>query len=288
MRVTNRCSKSTEKRNGETVKMRMINEEEVKAIELDMLKQFDVFCQKYNLEYFLCGGTLLGAIRHKGFIPWDDDIDIAMHRIDYDKMIKLVSEKGIGGNIVLKCLECKNSEYPFAKLANTKTQINEKYLKTKKNTNIWIDIFPIDIVPDSNADLYKISKKIEIYKKLLGISHSNPLQGKSKGRMIVKLLSYPFIKIYGSERIAEKIQKAVNKYSVNESNYRMILVWGYGIKEKMEKKVFDSSVEREFEGQLFPVPIGWDEYLKALYGDYMILPPIEERRKHDFEAWIDE
>ncbi|MGO5019985.1 LicD family protein [Roseburia faecis] len=268
--------------------MRKINDKEVKEIELNMLKQFDVFCKKNDLGYFLCGGTLLGAIRHKGFIPWDDDIDIAMHRNDYDRMIKLIKEKGIGDNIVLKCLECNNSEYPFAKLVNEKTQINEKYLKSKNNTNIWIDIFPIDIVPDSNVDLHKISKKVEVYKRLLGVSHANPLAGKTKGRMIVKLLIYPFIKIYGSERLAEKIQEIANKYSVNESNYRMVLVWGYGIKEKLRKEVFDSSVEKEFEGQPFPVPVGWDEYLKALYGDYMTLPPIEERRTHDFVAWIDE
>ena len=90
--------------------MRMINEEEVKAIELDMLKQFDVFCQKYNLEYFLCGGTLLGAIRHKGFIPWDDDIDIAMHRIDYDKMMKKAREKALKRAVELGALTEEDME----------------------------------------------------------------------------------------------------------------------------------------------------------------------------------
>ncbi len=268
--------------------MKKLDENAVKNIELDMLKNFDLFCKKNHLTYFLCGGTLLGAIRHKGFIPWDDDIDIAMDRKEYNKMIELLKKEKIGENLILKCLEYGNSEYPFAKLVNDKTYISEKYLKTKENTNIWLDIFPIDIVPDSNKNLHKICDKLEAYRRLLGISHSNPTVGKTKGHTIVKFLLYPFLKLYGSVRLAKKIQKIAIKYSVDNSNYKMDLVWGYGVRERLKKEVFSSTTEVEFEGERFPAPIKWDEYLKSIYGDYMTLPPLEERETHSFEAWINE
>lgn len=268
--------------------MKKLDEKDVKNIELDMLKKFDLFCKKNHLSYFLCGGTLIGAIRHKGFIPWDDDIDVAMDRKDYNKMIEILRKEMIGENLTLKCLEYENSEYPFAKLVNVKTYINEKYVKAKQNTNIWLDIFPIDMVPDSDQELYKVCRKLEFYRKLLGISHSNPIEGKTKSRVIVKFLAYPFLKVYGSVRLAKKIQKIAIKYSVDNSGYKMDLVWGYGVRERFAKEVFRSSVEVEFEGEMFPAPIEWDKYLKSIYGDYMTLPPLEERKTHSFEAWIND
>ena len=123
------------------MKNKKLSSEEIKQIELNLLLKLDEICKKYKLRYYLCGGTLLGAVRHKGFIPWDDDIDVLMPREDFEKLLRL--EKKQKQDTVEKIVSWKsgNSIYPFIKLINTNTVLKEKYLSEEFTTGIWIDIF---------------------------------------------------------------------------------------------------------------------------------------------------
>lgn len=129
------------------MKNKKLSSEEIKQIELNLLLKLDEICKKYKLRYYLCGGTLLGAVRHKGFIPWDDDIDVLMPREDFEKLLRLEkAETRYGGKDCF--LKSGNSIYPFIKLINTNTVLKEKYLSEEFTTGIWIDIFPLDGMPD--------------------------------------------------------------------------------------------------------------------------------------------
>lgn len=266
--------------------MKKISVDDVKKIELDILLQFQRLCEKEGLTFFLAAGTLLGAIRHNGFIPWDDDIDVIMPRTDYEKLIEILKTHSVGKDILIQCLEFNNTEYPYAKLINKKTLVREKYIQEKENRSIWIDVFPLDIVPESELECRKKCKEISFYRMLLTISHSRPFSARNMRKKIGKMILYPILRLIGSKRLACKIQSKVLDFTVEESNYRMVLVWGYGMKERVSREVFAKTVEVEFEGHNFPAPIGWHEYLTSLYGDYMILPPKNERITHEFDAWI--
>lgn len=266
--------------------MKKISVDDVKKVELDILLQFQRLCEKEGLTFFLAGGTLLGAIRHHGFIPWDDDVDVIMPRTDYEKLIEILRSNSVGEDILIQCLELDNTEYPYAKLVNKQTLIREKYVQEKENGSIWIDIFPIDIVPESELECRRKCKEISFYRLLLTISHSRPFNARNVRKKIGKIILYPMLKLIGSKRLARKIHNKVLNFTVEKSSYRMVLVWGYGMKERLSREVFAESVEVEFEGYNFPAPIGWHEYLTSLYGDYMILPPKAERVTHEFDAWI--
>ena len=148
------------------MKRKKLNSDEVKKIELQLLLKFDELCKKHDLQYSLCGGTLLGAIRHKGFIPWDDDIDVMMPRDDFEKLLKL--EKTQASDQVEKLVSWKSGKsiYPFIKMINTKTVLKEKYLDKEYTTGVWIDIFPIDGMPEDQKIVDKKYKKVIFYKMM--------------------------------------------------------------------------------------------------------------------------
>lgn len=268
--------------------MRKLNSDEIKHIELDLLIEFDSFCKKEDLQYFLYGGTLLGAVRHKGFIPWDDDIDVAMFRSDYNCMIDLLMSCNLRQDIDLCCLKKGNSEYPFAKLVNKNTKIVEKYLDKKDYSHIWIDIFPLDDLPESMQQYKKLCRQLKLTQRLLGISHANLNEGKSRLKKAGKKILYPLSKMIGSYKLANYIEKKAESFSSPKSQYVQNLVWASRPQWYLPKKIYNSTTNLEFEGHLFPAPKEYNTCLKILYGDYMTLPPVEERITHDFIAYIND
>ena len=263
--------------------MKKIDSDELKRIELNLLIKFDEICKENEFKYFLCGGTLLGAIRHKGFIPWDDDIDVLMPRPDYEKLLKFYKENQVG-DIRFVSWKTGDSIYPFLKLVNIKTKVKEKYLDDKYATNVWIDIFPLDGMPDNDRIIERKYKKIKFYKMLLMTAYSESGKGATWYAKRIKQLLIPLCKRMNVTKLCDKLNKIAMEYSIETSPFVGGFLWGYGIQEKMPLEFLDC-VEVEFEGHKFPAPKCWDYYLKKLYGDYMALPPEEERRPHDFEAW---
>ncbi len=259
---------------------------DVQNIELNILKYFIYVCEKYELRYYLAGGTLLGAIRHQGFIPWDDDIDVLMPRPDYDKLQTLASKIN-SERYLIASHELKNLNYPFCKLFDKTTVIKKVYDKDEFEQHLWIDIFPLDGLPSNEQEIKRIYQKSLFFRNQLNIQRSQDGKGKSK----LKILLKPFLKrillwFVGIPGAVEKIDKLAREFDFDKCEKVGGIVWGYGPQECMKKAEFLSAVKVQFEDIEVNAPGCWKKYLTALYGDYMQLPPPEKRVTHDMNAWI--
>lgn len=257
--------------------MTEITFEESKKIELNILSFVADFCDKNGLKYFLAYGTLIGAIRHKGFIPWDDDIDIWMPRDDYNKLMDIFQHSETGRYKLIRPTD-KNSYHSFVKVIDTRTAKIEGNVKYKNGyLGIDIDVFPLDGQPTDNAIYLKWFNKLQKYYKLypyLFLDHCWRLK---------RIISLPIIKVIsgGKKNILKKTAKLHAKYSFNKSDFIGCIESCYNSKNNRYKKEwFEDAVEVEFESAVFKAPIGYDSILTQMYGDYMELPPKEKQITH--------
>lgn len=258
------------------------------AILLDLYKEFAMVCEKNNLEYFATAGTILGAIRHKGMIPWDDDIDVVVPRKDYEKLKKLASE-------FKEPYFLQNSdtdpEYGFSymRLCNSNTTIVTKPLQyADYNHGIYIDIFPLDKVSDEDIEIrrnqiYELIMKNTAYMRL-----NNPCKSEADIERINKYYD-PNMKPVDVFREIERI--ASQREDDDSAPYLTILVSTiYAIpKTKRPKEIYNGYVDVPFEGGTkMRLPIGYEQALKIQYGDYMQYPPVEKRGVwHNCEMYAD-
>lgn len=256
---------------------------EVQLAQLGILERITKFIDENNLRYSLEGGTLIGAIRHKGFIPWDDDIDIMMPRPDYDKFIELYIKNNPYEELMICCPENKTSFQPFCKIVDKRIQIIDESVCDQETRFLWIDIFPIDGIPEEQSKINQIVRKNIIYNKLLYI-HQYKTDYSNKSELIKNILRSclrPFSMLID----ANTVIKNCTKYDFNICKYVKNLVWTSHYNVKIPKKYFDEFVEVEFEGKYYKVIKEYDNYLTMVYGDYMKLPPEHERTSHNIKAW---
>ena len=266
--------------------MTPLNLQEIKQIELDILKSYANFCKKNNLTYFLCGGTLLGAVRHKGFIPWDDDIDVFMPRPDFERFVQLTKENGIEAHYD-SCFyrDTKiNVAYPFVKIVDNRTKVVEKTKNEKNLMGIWIDVFPIDGF-SNNMTINKLFCIRKQFWKRLCFTFSDDLSKVDKKKKIGKMLVMPFLKLLGQKRLFGKLEKICRKYDFDKSKNVGCTVWGYKIKEMIPKSSLLPASDIIFEGETFHAPADPSVYLSSIYGDFMQLPPEEKRINHEMLAY---
>ena len=281
--------------------MRPLSIEEIKQIEFNILKDVAKFCDKHQIRYYLSGGTLLGAVRHKGFIPWDDDIDISMPREDYLRFV--LAFNGFHEHYEVKSIEIDKKYWrPFAKVFDKRTSLVESFIRIPTPGNaIFIDVFPIDGIPDNEIKQWLFFKEQELLKVLYaGSAYSLKKSHKFddsvskfsniKGRLRT-VFKYTAICLFGllpTYKLISIINKNASKYPYEECKYIGAIVdCAHGAScEKMEKEKYEPRIQFEFEGYKFWGPRGFEEYLTRLYGNYRELPP-EERRvtHHDFEAY---
>lgn len=258
--------------------MKVISLDELKSIQLDLLQRTADFCEKNGLRYFLCGGTLIGAIRHKGYIPWDDDIDIAMPRPDYDRFIKTFNQPGNYYQVVNPDIS-SDYEYCFAKVHDTRTVFKELHYPGDA-FGVYIDVFPADGVKNA-AQI----RKIQLLRKFLNTKRANYYHRtilKKSINTIGKLLLLPF----SAHQIAMWMDNECRKYAIGSLPMAGVIANPFGPGEMVDKSVFDSDIYVDFEGRKFRAPIGYDTWLRSVYGDYMQLPPEEHRvTHHTFEAY---
>lgn len=268
--------------------MKKLTLREIQLTELALVDVFDKVARKYDLKYTLCAGSLIGAVRHKGFIPWDDDIDISMPRPDYEKLIKLNEEEELWpSNMILASHEAGNLRTPFMKLFDTNTKIVEENYDEEEVDSLWIDIFPVDGLPDDEKAIKKH------YRKALNLCRLNMATvvrfgyGSSGLIIILKeLFMKPLAKILGRKRISEMQRRHALKYPYETSKLCGMVTWAYdGPGQALTIDEFEDLIEMPFEDLMLYSTSAWDKYLTGVFGDYMTPPPENERITHDMEAY---
>lgn len=257
------------------------NLSKLQEIDLKMLKIFLEISQKHNLSYFLLGGSCLGAVRHRGFIPWDDDIDIGMPRYDYEKFLKIAPEELPDGYF----LQCSKTEpnYPmnFSKIRNSKTTFIEKTAQyIKMNHGAFIDIFPLDG--------YKKSKWFNLKNRIYSLCTEKiffQTQKQNKIKTVTKKILSSYIKDYRKAR--DKRDCLFKKHEYDKCEFVSNFCGAWGEREIMPKEYFGNGTKSIFEGITVIIPEKYDLYLNKLYGNYMELPPVEKRKAHHFCKVID-
>ena len=270
--------------------MRELTNEEIKSLELDVLLNVASFCEKHNLTYFLAYGTLIGAIRHKGFIPWDDDIDIMMPREDYNRLIEIFN-KEMGETPYLAIDPWgEGASQSFLKIGNKNTmKVEPEY--EYKGAMIDIDVFPIDGMPEDAEEYDAWYKKMyrfytaHFYQRL-------QLKTIKNYRELIKILMKKALWgcYFSRKRFLKKTAKEHSKYPYDKCLYVGVMesCWN-SKKNRVLKSYYSDTVDVEFEGNLLKAPAGYHEILTSLYGDYMKLPPVENQvAEHNFTAYFKE
>ena len=249
-----------------------------------MLKEFDFFCKENDIKYSLSGGSLLGAIRHKGFIPWDDDIDICLSRPDYEKLITIFP-KVFHSNYLLRSIERNNSKYPFARLEKLDIKIEDEY--SNANQFLFMDIMPVDGLPDNKNEVINIYKKRKIYSKMLELCDAKVGHGKTISRIIFKSILICFARCVGYKFWANQLDDLAKQYDYNTSDYVGAITGGvYGESERMIKDSFEKRVTVQFRDLKLDVFSCFDTYLSNLYGhNYMEIPPEGKRKISSIQAY---
>lgn len=258
--------------------------EELKEIEFEILQTIHSFCVQNDLRYYLCGGTLLGAVRHGGFIPWDDDIDICMPREDYEKFISSFTH--VPGYTMLSFPQSEGYFLPFIKVCDNRTLLKETIVKDIPNCGVFVDIFPLDGLSDDLDNATKILQKSNFLMKL---NTEYVLREKTIGS-IKHLIKRLVCMILPQKKVLSYLISCSKKYSFDTSVFVGVAFGFYGEREIMPKEIFSERVEIAFENSLFFAPLKYEQYLTTLYGDFMQPPPVEKRvTHHSFVAfWKEE
>lgn len=250
---------------------------------LIIAKEIKRICEKNNIHYFMIAGTLLGAIRHKGFIPWDDDMDFGMFRADYNKFID-ACKKDLNNELFFLQNVYTDSGFGkyYTRLLLNNTSINYEYIKDVQcNKAIFVDIFPYDSVPESKVLRKKQSVITSFSMRLIKKKMKYGIECYTLGGKLELL----FEKFFSRNRLIKIYEKEMQRYNKNQNTTCVCCSnagEGYQ-KETLKRQWVKDTVMMQFEDTEFPGSVLYDEYMKYFYGDYMTLPPENKRMTHEFE-----
>lgn len=266
---------------------RVLRELQLKGLEV--LRYFKDFCDENNLLFYFCGGCCIGALRNKGFIPWDDDVDVFMPRDDYEKLYNLWNKKAdVERYSCIKTTDGDNfSGHIFTTVADNNTTLIKPSQKDLDIPHgVTIDIFPLDGCPKN-----RFKRRIQKLWALIYSLYIAQIIPKNHGKSI-EICARALLRIVPSRGLRCKIgkfaEKQMSKYKIKDCKFITELCAGPGyMKNEYPKDIFSSVVYKEFEGEEFPLPKGYDEYLRIAFGDYMTPPPAEKRIAHHDILFLD-
>lgn len=275
--------------------MAELSEQEIKRVELGILTELDRVAREHGLDYVLAYGTLIGALRHRGFIPWDDDIDVLMPREDYERLYELACAGAFSPRYRIATYRDESSIYGFFKLVDTRTHACESFIDEKHALGLWVDIFPLERVDITSPRLNRIKKKAYRLVTLRGYAACNPRFATSRLARVVKRLIYPVtsrLKPFAIAHSTDELARSANlPAGSDDANTRYVLL----VDDAMDRNTFEPGQLFpprlcEFEGRQFPIPARAEELLENYYGDWRVLPAEENRPPRHLRAvnWVDD
>lgn len=265
--------------------MRRIEIEEQKMILLEIVKEIDEYCSSQDIKYFLIGGSLIGAIRHKGFIPWDDDIDIGMDRESYERFISSYLSKTGNTAVISHKTDC-NFYLPYAKVIDKRTTVIEN-VSAKKQLGIAVDVFPYDYCGNTYNSACEFSKNIRIWRNILALKNLKISTERGIAKNVIVLCSKLVLNFIPYQMINNNINNKAKAQIKGKTVYCGELTYmPYGYKEIYRSEWIEKTIRMAFENIELNVPIGYDDFLKTTFGNYLDLPPVEKRvTHHDYVAY---
>lgn len=264
--------------------MERLTVDDMKSIELEIMDEIDRVCQAHGVQYFLGYGSLLGAVRHGGFIPWDDDMDIIMMRNQYEQLMAHFNEWRTTDRFKLVSYRDKSSIYQFAKIVDTTTVIYENFVGKKAATGVWVDVFPLERFSEQQAPgLLKEHQRVGL---LRSFAVTDPSVGTNAFVKLVKRIVCPFVKHKNLYELAERLDAiALRMDKADPASNRLIDVLGEGKLDKTFSESLFKPVRLPFEDREYTAPAGYEEYLAIEYGDWRTPPAENARPVHVMEAY---
>ncbi|WP_081646651.1 LicD family protein [Butyrivibrio sp. AD3002] len=258
-------------------------------IELGILKEIDRVCKTEGIMYFVSGGTFLGAVRHNGFIPWDNDVDIGMFRDDYERFLKIAQDKFKEPYKLHTYTNYKEHHYYMSHVVDSRYSVRRLGSADKRVENIWVDVFPYDGLPN-NVFIRNIHYfRLTFCRVMFHLAYFETVDRTRSDRTLVEMIAISICEFVSKwirpnkKKWRERIDKLLKKYPLQQSNFIVNFI---GVKRKKEifsKEVFTNLVEYCFEGMTVLAPRDYDHVLSQLYGDYMTEPDDKDKATHPVE-----
>lgn len=259
----------------------------LQEIELENLRMLMEICEKNHLRYYLIGGSLLGAMRHKGFIPWDDDIDVGLPRPDYNRFVQIAKDY-LPAHMDIKTMTSDpNYKCYFTRLINNKKKIYWDHGQYTAVIGVWMDVFPLDGLPENpllrKLQVFRVKLNKALYKfTQIDYVSTNRTNRPISERVLIRFAQLTRIgKLMNADKRLKKLDRALQRYDYDTSAYAWNFSGCYGKREIVPHIQLGGSRTAEFEGLQASIPEAAEDYLTSIYGDYMKLPPEDQRKSHE-------